>query len=150
MSNPGVVDLCYVLHQRSTWRLAVILTTMLFAKGKKNITRWLLAAEINRCYKAYYFFVGSLAQKTENIATKLFEIMIRRIYKNTNTVLTAIDDSPAARYGPQVAGAGIHRNPTTTPDGARFIYGLWVTLSALTSKRLKVRAGSGFVNILLR
>jgi len=35
----------------------------------------------------------------------------------------AIDDSPTKRYGPEVAGAGIHRNPTVGPDGAKFVYG---------------------------
>jgi len=99
-------------------------------KGEPMFTKWLRAAGIGRRYKAYYYFIGSLAQKTDNIATKLFEVMVRRIYKNTNTVLTAIDDSPTPRYGPKVAGAGIHRNPTPTPDGKKFIYGhIWVTLS---------------------
>lgn len=126
------VALSSILHQRSAWRLTVIFTAMLFAKGRKTVTSWLRAADINRCYKAYYYFIGSLAQKTENIAAQLFEIVIRRIYKNTNTVLAAIDDSPTARYGPKVQGAGIHRNPTPTPDGRRFIYGhVWVTLSAI-------------------
>lgn len=127
-----VITLSSVLHQRSAWRLATIFIAMLFTRGRKTITNWLRAAGINRCYKAYYYFIGSLAQKTENIATKLFEIMIRRIYKNTNTVLSAIDDSPTSRYGPKVQGAGIHRNPAPTPDGRKFIYGhVWVTLSAI-------------------
>ena len=127
-----VIAISSVLHQRSAWRLAMIFAAMLFAKGRKTITSWLRAAGINRCYKAYYYFIGSLAQKTENIANQLFEIMIRRIYKNTNTVLAAIDDSPTARYGPKVQGAGIHRNPTPTPDGRKFVYGhVWVTLSAI-------------------
>ncbi|RKY22835.1 MAG: hypothetical protein DRP62_07120 [Planctomycetota bacterium] len=59
------------------------------------------------------------ARKTENIATKLFEIVIHRTYKNTNTVLAAIDDSPTPIYGPKVSGAGIHRNPTPTPEGRK-------------------------------
>jgi hypothetical protein len=127
-----VIALSSVLHQRSAWRLATILAAMLFARGRKTITSWLRAADINRCYKAFYYFIGSLAKKTENIATELFEIMIHRIYKNTNTVLVAIDDSPTSRYGPKVSGAGIHRNPTPTPDGRKFIYGhVWVTLSAI-------------------
>jgi hypothetical protein len=127
-----VTALGSIIHQRSAWRLVTIFTAMLFAKGRKTITSWLRAAGINRCYKAYYYFIGSLAKKTETIATELFEIMIRRIYKNTNTVLAAIDDSPTPRYGPKVSGAGIHRNPTPTPDGRKFIYGhVWVTLSAI-------------------
>jgi hypothetical protein len=127
-----VITLSSALHQRSAWRLIIIFTAMLFARGRKTITSWLRAAGISRCYKAYYYFIGSLAQKTENIATELFEIMIRRIYKNANTVLAAIDDSPTARYGPKVAGAGIHRNPTPMPDGRKFVYGhIWVTLSAI-------------------
>lgn len=127
-----VIALCSVLHQRSAWRLVMIFTAMLFAKGRKTITSWFRAADINRCYKAYYYFIGSLAKKTENIATKLFEIMIRGIHKNTNTVLAAIDDSHTPRYGPKVQGAGIHRNPTPTPDGRKFVYGhVWVTLSAI-------------------
>ena len=127
-----VITLSSVMHQRSAWRLAIILAAMLFAKGRKTITSWLRAAGINRCYKVYYYFIGSLAQKTENIAAVLLEIMIRRIYKNTNTVLTAIDDSPTSRYGPKVQGAAIHRNPTHTPDGSKFVYGhVWVILSAI-------------------
>jgi hypothetical protein len=127
-----VISLSCVLHQRSAWRIAIIFTAMLFAKGRKTITSYFRAAGISRCYKAYYYFIGSLARKTENIATQLFEIMIHRIYKNTNTVLAAIDDSPTARYGPKVAGAAVHRNPTPTPDGKKFIYGhVWVTLSAI-------------------
>jgi hypothetical protein len=127
-----VMALSYALHQRSAWRLSIVFTAMLFAKGRKTITSWLRAAGIDCCYKAYYYFIGSLAQKIENIAAALLEIMIRRIYKNTNTVLAAIDDSPIPRYGPKVVGAGIHRNPTPTPDGRKFVYGhVWVTLSAI-------------------
>jgi len=33
-------------------------------------------------------------------------------------VLFAIDDTPTARYGPKVQGAGIHRNPMPGPAGA--------------------------------
>ena len=127
-----VFTLSCILHQRSAWRLNIIFTAMLFAKGRKTITSWLRAAGISRRYKAYYYFIGSLAQKTETIATELFKIMINRIYKNTNIILAAIDDSPTSRYGPKIAGAGIHRNPVPTPDGKKFIYGhVWVTLSLI-------------------
>jgi hypothetical protein len=44
----------------------------------------------------------------------------------------ALDDTPTARYGPCVEGAGKHHNPTPGPAGAKFLYGhVWVTLAAL-------------------
>src|SRR5690606_2665645 len=92
-----VIALSCVLHQRSAWRLSVIFTSMLFAKGRKTITSWLRAAGISRCYKAFYYFIGSLGDKTEKIATELLKMMIQTIYKKVNTVLMAIDDSPTPR-----------------------------------------------------
>ncbi len=131
------IAICSVLHQRSAWRISIIIAGIVFAKGRKTITSWFRAAGITERYKAFYYFVGSIGQKTQIIATVLFEIMIKIVYKNQNTVLMAIDDSPTKRYGPKVAGAGIHRNPTVGPDGAKFVYGhIWVTLSALARHKL--------------
>ena len=127
-----IIAICSILHQRSAWRLSIIFAGIVFAKGRKTITSWFRAAGITERYKAFYYFVGSIGQKTEIIATVLFEIMIKLVYKNQDRVLMAIDDSPTKRYGPKVTGAGIHRNPAVGPDGAKFIYGhIWVTLSAL-------------------
>jgi hypothetical protein len=127
-----VVALCSLLHQRSAWRLSVIIIGIIFAKGRKTITSWFQAAGITQQYKAFYYFIGSVGRKTETIATILFEIMINLIYSKDDRLLMAIDDSPTKRYGPKVQGAGIHRNPAVGPDGAKFIYGhLWVTVSAL-------------------
>jgi hypothetical protein len=131
------IAICSVLHQRSAWRMSIIIAGIVFAKGRKTITSWFRAAGISKRYKAFYYFVGSIGQKTQIIATVLFEIMIKLVYKNQNRVLMAIDDSPTKRYGPEVAGAGIHRNPTVGPDGAKFVYGhIWVTLSALARHKL--------------
>ncbi len=127
-----VAALCSVLHQRSAWRLAIIITGIIFAKGRKTVTSWFRAAGITQRYKAFYYFIGSLGQNTETIATVLFEIMVKMIYRKQTRVLMAIDDGPTKRYGPKVQGAGIHRNPAVGPDGAKFIYGhVWVTLSAV-------------------
>ena len=137
-----VAALCSILHQRSAWRLSVIITGIVFAKGRRTVTSWFRAAGITQRYKAFYYFIGSLGRKTETIATILFEIMINLIYKKHDLVLMAIDDGPTKRYGPKVQGAGIHRNPTTTPDGAKFIYGhLWVTISAVVGHKLWATIG---------
>jgi len=137
-----VIALCSVLHQRSAWRLATIVVGIIFAKGRKTVTSWFRAAGVSQQYKAFYYFIGSLGRKTETIATVLFEIMINLIYKKHDLVLMAIDDGPTKRYGAKVQGAGIHRNPTTTPDGAKFIYGhLWVTISAVVRHKLWATIG---------
>jgi len=131
------IAICSVLHQRSAWRMSIIIAGIIFAKGRKTITSWFRAAGITERYKAFYYFVGSIGQKTEIIATVLFGIIVKLVYKNQDRVLMAIDDSPTKRYGRQVAGAGIHRNPTVGPDGAKFVYGhVWVTLSALARHKL--------------
>jgi hypothetical protein len=141
-----VAALCSVLHQRPAWRLAVIFAGIIFAKGRKTITSWFRAAGISQQYKAFYYFIGSIGIKTEIVATVLFEIMINLIYKKQERVLMAIDDGPTKRYGPKVQGAGIHRNPTTTPDGAKFIYGhLWVTISAVVRHKLWATIGLPFL-----
>ena len=127
-----VAALANALHKRSAWRLRLIMIGILFAKGRKTITSWFRAAGIIRQYKAFYYFIGALGRKTEAMATVLFEIMISCIYQRQTRVLMAIDDTATKRYGPKVQGAGIHRNPIVTPDGAKFIYGhVWVVLSAL-------------------
>jgi len=127
-----VVALCGVIHQRSAWRLGIIIGGIVFAKGRRTITSWFRSAGINRRYNAFYYFIGSIGRKTETVATVLFEFMINLLYRDANRVLMGIDDTPTKRYGPKVQGAGVHRNPTLGPDGAKFVYGhIWVTLSAL-------------------
>jgi len=124
--------LAIVLHRRSAWRLHMVMIGILFAKGRRTVTSWFRAAGIVRQYKAFYYFIGVIGRKTETIATVLLEIMIGCIFQRQNRVLMAIDDTATKRYGPKVQGAGIHRNPAATPDGAKFIYGhVWVVLSAL-------------------
>jgi hypothetical protein len=127
-----VATLCSTLHQRSAWRLSIIITGIILAKGRKTVTSWFRAAGIYQRYKAFYYFIDSVGRKTEAVATVFFKIMVNLIYKKQHRVLMAIDDGPTKRYGHKVQGAGIHRNPAVGPDGAKFIYGhLWVTLSAL-------------------
>jgi hypothetical protein len=50
------------------------------------------------------------------------------------TITLAIDDTPSARYGPHVEGAGFHHNPTPGPSGASFVYGhSFVTLARIVT-----------------
>src|SRR5207248_4187085 len=51
-------------------------------------------------------------------------------------LLLAFDDTPTARSGPCIEGAGLHHNPTPGPAGEQFVYGhVWVTLAALAKHK---------------
>ena len=39
-----VIALCSVLHQRSAWRLAVLIAGIIFAKGRRTVTSWFRCA----------------------------------------------------------------------------------------------------------
>ena len=44
------------LHARNRWRLLVLLMGILFANGRRTVTRWLQAAGISDDYQDYYYF----------------------------------------------------------------------------------------------
>jgi len=48
-----VVALCSILHQRSAWRLNIVIAGIVFTKGRKTVTSWFRTAGISRQYKAF-------------------------------------------------------------------------------------------------
>jgi hypothetical protein len=117
------------LHGRSRWRLPLVLTGLLLARGRRTVSSWLRAAQLQAAYTDYYYFNGSVGRKTNEVATRLSLLLLKRLPLPERLVL-ALDDSPTARYGPKVEGAGLHHNPTSGPDDHKFVYGhIWVTLA---------------------
>ena len=117
------------VHGRSRWRLSVVMTGMLLASGRRTVTSWLRAAGVRVRYKEYYYFIGSLGRKTETLALRVLALLLRYL-PGQKRALLAIDDTHTKRYGPFVEGAGLHRNPTSSPDDHKWIYGhVWVTLA---------------------
>jgi hypothetical protein len=117
------------LHARNRWRLAVLMTGMLLASGRRTVTTWLRAAGVSDDYQDYYYFLVRVGRKSESIATQLVALLLRTL-PLPERVLLVIDDSPTRRYGPKVEGAGVHHNPTPGPAGQPFLYGhIWVTIS---------------------
>lgn len=52
-------------------------------------------------------------------------------------LIIAADESPTARYGKHVEGAGVHHNPTPGPAGSDWLYGHnWVILALLVQHPL--------------
>lgn len=117
------------LHARNRWRLPVLLVGILFAHGRRTVTTWLRAVGVSADFADYYYFLSSVGRKSESVATQLLVLVLRTL-PLPERVLAVIDDSPTKRYGPEVEGADIHRNPTPGPADQRYLYGhIWVTLS---------------------
>jgi hypothetical protein len=117
------------LHGRSHWRLPLLLTGLLLARGRRTVSSWLRAAHLQAKYTDYYYFNGGVGRKTNQVASLLLALLLKRLPMPERIIL-ALDDSPTARYGPKVEGAGLHHNPTSGPDDHKFVYGhIWVTLA---------------------
>ncbi len=130
-----VNDLLTVLHARCRWRLPILLFGMLFAQGRRTITRWLRAAGVAQGFRCYYYFIERLGYKCDQIARRLFLLLLQRVSVDDRLIL-ALDDTPTKRYGPKVQGAGLHHNPTSGPADEKFLYGhIWVVLALLVRHR---------------
>jgi hypothetical protein len=117
------------LHQRHAFRLGVLLTGALFARGRRTVTSWLRAAGVGIGFAAYYYFLAALGRRVELLAALLLRHALRHVAPD-GPLLFALDDTPTKRYGPHVQGAGVHHNPTPGPTEQRFLYGhVWVTLA---------------------
>src|SRR5579875_1867897 len=127
-------DLCAALDRRSAPRLLLLLVSALFAKGRRTVTSWSRAASITRDFRHAYNALWAAGRHAEALAYRLLCLALKPLMRLVadDYLLFAIDDTPTARYGPQVQGAGIHHNPTPGPAGEKFVYGhIWVTLAWL-------------------
>jgi len=123
-----ITQLSQPLHARLAWRLLPVFTGMLFAQGRRTVTSWLRGG-LQADFRLYYYFLGSLGRKVQWVACGLLRRVLT-VVEPGERWLFALDDTPTARYGPQVEGAGIHHNPTPGPAEQKFVYGhVWVTLS---------------------
>ena len=129
--KPWIAKLAGWLHARNAHRLQPLFVGLLFAQGRRTVASWLRAAELGHDFRAYYYFLGSLGRKTNQVAVSVLQIALTVIVPG-DRLLFGLDDTPTKRFGPQVEGAGIHHNPTPGPAGQKFLSGhVWVTLAWL-------------------
>lgn len=127
-------DLSAALDARSTPRLLLLFVGGLFAKGRRTVTSWFRAAGITTDFRRAYNALWAAGRHAEALSYRLLCIALKPLMRRVagDHLLFAIDDTPTARYGPKVQGAGVHHNPTPGPAGEKFVYGhLWVTLAWL-------------------
>src|SRR5829696_5274600 len=119
------------LDRRTAARLPRLLSGILFAHERRTVTSWLRAAGIRDEFRPAYHAVHAVGRRSEHLALTAWHTA-RPCLAGTRRLLLAQDDTPTARFGPCVEGAGTHRNPTPGPAGAKFLYGhVWVSLAAV-------------------
>jgi hypothetical protein len=125
-------DLAHWLDKRCAARVPLLLTGVLFAKGRRTVTSWFRAAAITDDFRNAYNTVCCVGRHADQMAVSALAAV--RPLLGAKRLRLAIDDTPTPRYGPRVEGAGIHHNPTPGPAGEKHVYGhVWVTLTALAT-----------------
>jgi hypothetical protein len=122
------------LDRRSAPRLIVLLCGALFARGRRTVTSWFRAAGITDDFRPAYNALWAAGRRASSLSSRLLGCALLPLLRLApgDRLLFALDDTPTARFGPCVQGAGVHHNPTPGPAGERFVYGhVWVTLAWL-------------------
>jgi len=132
---PALLATCFArlaarLDLRCARRLPRLLCGLLLARGRRTCTAWFRAAGITDEFRRAYTAVWACGRHARSLAHALLPT-IDPVLAGARLLL-AIDDTPTARWGPCIEGAGLHHNPNPGPAGEKFVYGHnWVTLAAL-------------------
>ena len=129
-----LTTLAAALDARSAPRLLRLLVGALFARGRRTVTSWFRAAGIGTDFRRAYAALWAAGRRAEALAHRLLCRTLQPLMQRLpgDHLLFGIDDTPTARYGAHVQGAGVHHNPSPGPAGEPFVYGhVWVTLSWL-------------------
>jgi hypothetical protein len=118
------------LDRRHAARLPVLLLGMLFASERRTVTSWFRGAGITVEFRQSYVTVCAVGRAANSMA--ISTVLAVRPLLRSPRLTVALDDTPTARYGPEVEGCGIHHNPSPGPAGEKYVYGhVWVTVAAL-------------------
>ena len=109
------------LDKRTAARLPLLLSGVLFARNTRTVTSWRRAAEITDEFRPASTTVCAVGRRTNSMATTALDL-VQPLVKSKRLTL-GIDDTPTARYGPFVEGAGIHHHPSPGPAGEKYLYG---------------------------
>ena len=129
-TNSFLTRLSTLFDQRHADLVEPLFIGELLGTGLRTATAWFRAGDIGEDFRRAYTVLGSLGRRhVHNGATLLFGDLRNTIDPGPRW-LFAIDDTPTARYGPCVEGAGLHHNPTPGPAHHGHVYGhIWVTMA---------------------
>jgi len=124
-----------VLDGRMAFRLAMIVSGMLLADGRRTASAWFVAAGVLDDWDCFYGALISLGRKSRDVSAVVLRLVVEKLDPAPGGRITlGVDDSPTKRYGRRVEGAGVHHDPTPGPAGGDFCYGHnWVSLAWLAT-----------------
>jgi hypothetical protein len=126
--------LASALDPRSAPRLARLLLGAVLARGRRTVTSWIRAAGLSGEYRRCYPTVAAAGKRADAMAAGLLHGVVKPLVAGHGRLTLALDDTPTARFGPWVQGAGVHHNPTPGPAGSPYVYGhVWVVLGLLAA-----------------
>jgi len=122
-----------VLDRRMAFRLAIIVAGMLLADDRRTASAWFVAAGVQDDWDRFYDCLISVGRTSEKLATTVLGLVVQKFAVGLGErIQLGMDDSPTARFGKHVEGAGVHHNPTPGPADGEWSYGHnWVTLAWL-------------------
>jgi hypothetical protein len=124
-----------VMDRRIAFRLAILVAGMFLADGRRTASAWFVAAGVRDDWDRFYDCLIHVGRTSEKLATAVLGLIVQKLAVTCDDrILLAIDDTPTARYGPHVEGAGVHHHPTPGPADGEWLYGHnWVALTWLAS-----------------
>ena len=122
-----------LMDRRIAFRLAIVVAGMLLADDRRTASAWFVAAGVQDDWDRFYDCLTSVGRISEKLAIGVLGLVVQKFaLASGDRVLLGMDDSPTARYGRHVEGAGIHHNPTPGPADEKWLYGHnWVALAWL-------------------
>ena len=123
------------LDRRIAFRLAIVVAGMFLADDRRTASAWFVAAGVRDDWDRFYDCLISVGRTSEKLATAVLGLVVQKFAPGLgDRIVLAMDDSPTARYGQHVEGAGVHHHPTPGPADGEWLYGHnWVALAWLAN-----------------
>ena len=126
-----------VMDRRIAFRLAIVVAGMLLADDRRTASAWFVAAGVQDDWDRFYNCLISVGRTSEKLATAVLGQVVQKFAAGIDRITVGMDDSPTARFGRHVEGAGVHHNPTPGPADGEWLYGHnWVALAWLATHPL--------------
>ncbi|OWK41910.1 hypothetical protein FRUB_03988 [Fimbriiglobus ruber] len=111
-----------------------MLVGAVLARSRRTVTGGIRAAGLGDQFRSCDTTVAAVGRRPDACATRLVSAVVQPLVAADEHRTLARDDTPTARYGPHVQGAGGHHNPTPGPAGSAYVYGhVWVALGLLVT-----------------